>query len=277
MGTPKTQFHITGTPDPNEEAFFTDIDQEVLSQLRPEDWPRTAEGGGPTIYREWVQHLPERVDQWGDYIYTWKRPLGEGVIRFFWVKNKTPEEAKVPFRETTSLRNHPWPPILYALVLIPDYTFLRTGRGYNSDTNEISEVVAPNHYVREIYVPGVNEGTKVVKREFFGPAKFDIPQSPVPVPTSVSYDVNGVQGRFPECLHPRIEISSTRSGIAQVVAGTVSEVGGALEGQVFPSTEPFEEWAPYIFSDTQDQDETGGWHRIQLIAIPPDPPDVIVQ
>lgn len=278
MGVPKNQFHITGTPDPNEEAFFTDINQEVLQNLKANEWPRTADGGNTaTIYQDWRLHLPERVAQgWGNYVYTWKRPLGGGVIRFFWVKNKTAEEAAVPFRETTHKRNHPWPPILYALVLIPDYTFLRTGKGYIAADNEISEVVAPNHYVREIYVPGVNEGTKMVKREFYSQNKFDIPQTPVPVPTSVSYDINGVQGRFPECLHPLIKLESTRSGIAQVVAGVTSSVGGALEGQIFPATN-FEEWAPYITTDTQEQDENGGWHRTQWIAIPPDPPDVIVQ
>lgn len=278
MAAPKNQFQITGTPDPNEEAFFTDINQEALKNLRTDQWPRTADAGGSnTLYQDWVLHLPDRVAQgWGDYIYTWKLQVGEGVIRFFWAKNKTAAESMVPFRETTEKRNHPWPPVLLALVLIPDYTFLRTGKGYDPITNEISEVVAPNHYVREIFVPGVNEGTMMVKRMFYGPRKFDITQTPVPVPTSVSYDINGVHGRFPECLHPRIELASTRSGIAQVVAGVVSEVGGALEGQIFPATN-FEQWEPYIYTDTQDQDENGGWLRTQTLAIPPDPPDVIVQ
>lgn len=211
---------------------------------------------------------------YGDYILS-DVQNGDSAIFWSFAKNKTEEEANVPFRETTHMRNHPWPPILYALVLIPDYTFLRTGKGYNSATNEISEVVAPNHYVREVFVPGVNEGTKMVKREFFGPRPFNIPQSPVPVPTAVSYDINGVQGRFPECLHPRIELGSTRSGIAQVSAGVVSSVGGALEGQIFPATN-FEEWAPYITSDTQEL-TGGGWYRVQWFAIPPPPPDVIVQ
>lgn len=211
---------------------------------------------------------------YADYVLSDVTP-GDNSFNFWYLKNKTDDEANTPFRETTVKRNHPWPPMLLALVLVPDYTFLRTGKGYNSVENEVSEVVAPTYYVREVYIPGVNEGTKMIKREFFSPRKFDIPQTPVPVATSVSYDINGVRGSFPECLHPDIVIQSTRSGIAQVVAGVVSEVGGALEGQLFPATN-FKEWAPYIVTDTQEQ-QSGGWYRVQWIAIPPEKPKTIVQ
>lgn len=213
-------------------------------------------------------------EAYGLYEYVDKKCVDSNVI-FIYGPNKTEEEKQRPFRETTHKRNHPWPPMLLALALIPDYTFLRQGKGYDPVTEEISDVVAPTYYVREVYVPGVNEGTQMVKREFFSPTKYDIPHTPVPVPTSVAYDINGVRGTFPECLHPEILIQSTRSGIAQVVAGVVSEVGGALEGQLFPATN-FKEWAPYIASDTQEQVEAG-WYRVQWIAIPPEKPKTIVQ
>jgi len=278
MGTPKNQFQITGTPNPDEEAFFTDLNQEVLGNFRPADWPRTGDGTTTgTLYSEWRFSLPARVTQgWGNYVYTWKRPLGDGVIRFFWVKNKTEDEKKTPFRKTSAKRNHPWPPILLSLVLVPDYTFLRQGKSFDVGSMEIGDVVAPNYYVREVFIPGINEGTLMIKREFFSPTKFKIPKSPVPVPTSVSYDINGVRGSFPESLHDNISIESSRSGIAQVVAGVVSEVGGALEGQFFPATN-FKRWFPYIATDTQEQDETGGWLRVQWLAVPPDLPKAIIQ
>jgi hypothetical protein len=268
---PFPPWYLIDTPQPNLFGIGIVIPMQEAGKS-PDAWP--LEGSSLEEFSLNPTPAIATQDKYGLYQYVGKQCVKSDVV-FIFGPYKTEEQKNTPFREVTEKRNHPWPPILYALVFIADYTFLRTGKGYDPATNEISEVVAPNHYVREIFVPGVNEGTKMVKREFFSATKFDIPQTPVPVPTSVSYDINGVQGRFPECLHPKIEIVSTRSGVAQVVAGVVSEVGGALEGQIFPATN-FDEWAPYIKSDTQELTEAG-WYRVQIIAIPPDPPDVIVQ
>jgi hypothetical protein len=264
------------TPNPSRFGFSVIVPQKEIVQ-HASSWPQ--EG---SLFKNfyWPPDNAMRQDnQFGLYVYVQSRQTTsterDPAIEFIFGPNMTEEEKQTPFRETTHKRNHPWPPMLLALALIPDYTFLRQGKGYDPATNEISDVVAPTYYVREVYVPGVNEGTKMVKREFYSPTKYDIPHTPVPVATSVAYDINGVRGTFPECLHPEILIQSTRSGIAQVVAGTVSEVGGALEGQLFPATN-FKEWAPYIATDTQEQVDTG-WYRVQWIAIPPEKPKTIVQ
>jgi hypothetical protein len=270
------KWQLLPTPNPSKFGFSVIVPQKVIVK-NPSQFP--VEG---SLFNEFF--WPPNPDmknntRFGLYIYVQCRQArtteGDQAIEFIFGPNMTDEEKQEPFRETTHKRNHPWPPMLLALTLIPDYTFLRQGKGYSAADNEISDVVAPSYYVREVYVPGVNEGTKMIKREFYSPTKFDIPQTPVPVPTSVAYDINGVRGTFPECLHPQILIQSTRSGIAQVVAGVVSEVGGALEGQLFPETN-FKEWAPYITTDTQEQVDTG-WYRVQWMAIPPEKPKTIVQ
>lgn len=275
------RWDLIDTPNPSLFGFVVRVPQDKIS-LEPQLCPQEGDlfktlGLKNNVSMGWIPDNALATDgRFGLYVYVQKSSDAKnGNINFIYGPPRTEEQKNTPYRETTVKRNHPWPPMLLGLVLIPDYTFLRTGKGYDPDTNEISEVVAPNYYVREVYVPGVNEGTKMVKREYFSPTKYDIPQTPVPVPTSVSYDINGVRGSFPECLHPKIEIISTRSGIAQVVAGVVSSVGGALEGQIFPATN-FEEWAPYIATDTQELTEAG-WYRVQMIAIPPEMPDTIVQ
>lgn len=276
MAKDRPSWFLIPTPNPSECGVSVVVPMNVITNNQAA-WPQE---GDLLSQNPWVAVMPLALPtRYGNYVYnrseTTTSSEREPAISFIYAMGKTVEEANVPFRETTVKRNHPWPPMLLALALIPDYTFLRQGKGYNPTSNEISEVVAPSYYVREVFVPGVNEGTKMVKREYFGPRPFEIPQTPVPVPTAVSYDINGVRGSFPECLHPDILIQSARSGIAQVVAGVVSEVGGALEGQLFPATN-FKEWAPYIASDTQDQDGPG-WYRVQWVAIPPPLPKVIVQ
>lgn len=270
------KWNLLPTPNPSLFGLSVIVPQKVIIK-NPTQWP--AEG---SLFNEfyWApDQSMKQNSQFGLYPYVQNRRTrdteGNQAIEFLFGPYQTEEQKQEPFREVTSKRNHPWPPMLLALVLVPDYTFLRQGKGYNPTTEEISDVVAPTYYVREVYVPGINEGTKMVKREYFAATKYEIPHTPVPVPTSVAYDINGVRGTFPECLHDTIVVPSTRSGIAQVVSGVVSSVGGALEGQIFPATN-FKEWAPYIASDSQEQVEAG-WHRIQWIAIPPDKPKTIVQ
>lgn len=273
MAAPKNQFHITGTPDPNEEAFFTDLNQEALKNLRNDQWPRTSDGGNTaTLYQDWVLSLPERVKQgWGNYVYVRKRPLGDGVIRFFWAKNKTEEEKNTPYRETPSFGNHYWPPMLLLLRFIPDRNFPITTQGANGQM-----IVGYRHYVREVFIPGANEGSLFITREFFAAEKFDIGQHPVPEPTAVSYDYLGARGSFPECLHDRIRIPAMRTAFASYTTGGGSAgASGVLAGQIFPATN-FTEWAPYIVSDKQVETEEG-WKREQVEVFPPPIPDTIIR
>lgn len=274
MGKVKNQFQIISTPNPNEEAFYTDLDQEVLSNFRTGEWPRTIDSGSQTLYQAWRYALPERVKQgWGDYAYTSKQPIGEGGMRFFWAKNKNDEDKNTPFRSYTEVKNHRWSPILLAFGIQQDYTFPNSTNVISG--NDVGIVTAPRNYPKYVYIPEVNEGSRFVIEEFFAATKFDIPQTPVPTATAVQVNMLDVTLSFPESLHPKIVIPNTRTGLTQVIAGVAGEAGGGINGQVFPATN-FETWAPYIMTDQQEFTETG-WHRIRVRVYPPALPDAIVR
>ncbi len=270
MAAPKNQFQITGTPDPNEEAFFTDLNQEALKNLRTDQWPRTADAGGTaTIYQDWNLSLPERVQQgWGNYVYTKKRPLGEGVIRFFWAKNKTEAEINSPFKTTPTMGNHYWGPILLDIEItkskIPRAvdTGDRIYRGFT-------------YKAIPIWIPSADTGTLFILREFTAPAKFDIPQWPTPILTPVNFAVPGSRDfSFPESYHgdlPIKEMEDSSSSYDPVSVAVSSNVG-LTTPWFFPAT-PFKTWGTFILYDRQSQDEESGvWHRLQMEVNPPNLP-----
>lgn len=212
---------------------------------------------------------------YGNYIYTdYQQSVSsekERSFTFFYAKNKTEEEKNTPYREFPEHGNHYWPPMLLMLRFIPDRNFPITTQGANGQT-----IIGFRHYVREVFIPGANEGTLFVTREFFAATKFDIGQAPVPEPTAVSYDYLGARGNFPECLHGKIRIPSMRTAFASyTTGGSTTGASGVLSGQLFPETN-FTEWAPYILSDKQTF--TGvGWHRIQIEVFPPPIPETITR
>lgn len=270
MPAPKIPFQILDTPNPDEQAFYHELDQEVLSSLRADEWPT----GEVTLYQDWKFAIPERKAQWGDYLYVSKKGTGNATMRFYWCKNKTAAEKNVPFRSYSEVKNHRWPPILLALAIQQDYTFPNVTNVVSGTDSGI--VTAPRNYPKRVYIPEVNEGTRFFTEEFFAATKFDIPRHVVPTPTAVFVDVLDVSLSFPECLHPKIVVPNTRTGDVTLVAGVAADAGGALNGQIFPATN-FETWAPYILTDQQQELPTGGWHRIRVRVYPPDLPDAIVR
>lgn len=265
MGTPKTQFQITATPDPNAEAFYTDLDQEVLSQLRQSEWPRTSDGGNTaTVYQDWIQHLPERVTAgYGNYLYVRKVGLGGGEVRFYWSANKTQEQKDTPFRETTTFGNHYWPPILLGV----DIQKSRMPRAVNGG-NVIYR--GAKYEGTPIWIPNADTGTKFVLKDYFAADKFDIPKYPTPITAPVSFPLPGSDPfNFPESLHGDITIPALQDELSTYNLGTsqVLNVVGSTSGWFIPHTN-FETWKPYVLYDRQSEVEVG-WHRQQMWVFPP--------
>ncbi len=190
-------------------------------------------------------------------------------VCFWYLKPKTLDEANTPFRTYTEFKNHHWPKVLQALAIVQDYTFPNVTNVISGDDTGI--VTAPMNYGKYALVDDVDEGTRFVTEEFFGPIPYAIPRYAVPVTSPVHVEVLGVNYDFPNCLHPKIQVPNTRTGDAMLVAGSAAGVGGALNGQLFPATN-FETWAPYVLTDQQEQ-RAGGWYRIRVRVYPPDLPE----
>lgn len=182
-------------------------------------------------------------------------------------------EKMTPYRETPTFGNHYWHPILQSLVFIEDHNFPRSTYGGRGGQSAI--VTGPTYYARQIYQPSVSEGTRFLKKEYFADTPFLIPSFLVPIPTSVAYDLPGLRGSFPECLHPKILIPATQTATASFVAGNQGGASSALRGQRFPETN-FTEWRPYIVSAEQGQ-KNGGWYMATILVIPPLQPDRIIR
>jgi hypothetical protein len=85
-------------------------------------------------------------------------PSAGGNLVF--VRSMTDEQRNTPFRTVTYTGNHPWPAVLFSLNL------LRVPSSRSSGS-------VPSYVVREVYIPGVQEGTTFKVESFFS----DIPSS----------------------------------------------------------------------------------------------------
>jgi hypothetical protein len=261
-------WRLVNTPEPDLLGFrtFHDPDTLVFKTADGNDgWPIE----GTTVYGNWFGALGAYTKSalpWGNYVLTDEEITDEGIVAFTWHKNKTVAEANVPFRSHwAEFGDKHWPAILKALTLQQDDQFVAATPTISGSNQGIA--IAPRYYQQEEYINDVDEGTRFLLQEFFGPREFIIPKYPTPQPGRVSYQTATREGSFPECLHDDITIPSTRTSISQNAGGTTTEAAGALEGQFFPKT-AFKTWRPYVKKSTQVRRD-GGWYRTIVRVYPP--------
>lgn len=252
---------LADTPDPHEVTLVTFVDRYNVA-LR--DIPVVG-----STFKLWTQAsgFTELVAAHGNWTFAqMKTQDAPGQMNaFYWVRPRTAAERQTPFRTSSKFGNHRWPPILKQLQFIPARDFPIT-----SQLSDGKTIYANRYLVREVYIPEVNEGSRFVTEEFISDTKFDIPQYPVPTPTSISYHYLNLRGGFPECLHKKIDIKALISTTASYNGSVTTANYNELQGQVFPATN-FTEWAPYVLSD--DQDLVGGvWYRKRIRVYPPPMP-----
>lgn len=257
-------FILRPTPNPNEFAFVTYVRAQ---------WDVDLPVDGVTLYRDWKSCIyPQAAGDFGGYVYADSVEAPADWLGFLWVKKKTEQEKKTPFREWNEKRNHHWPAILQSIKFFQDAGFPRSTNGSGG-----SVIRGFNTYVRYTFIPSQDEGSRFLTKLFLSDTPFEIPQSAVPMPTVVAFDFLGVSGSFPESLHRKIIIPPVRTAFAKysVGGGDQGVGGGVLPGQVFPETN-FDTWRSYIVSDTQDHVE-GQWVRTQVRVYPPPLPDPITR
>lgn len=254
------------TPNPEEVGFRVRLEATGLfpSQLPKEHTPFNQCAILPNKQRVTHQDL-------GSYLYTMMEKA-DSYLWFYFYKSKTDEEKKVPFRSTSKFDDFTWPMVLKGIAVIPDDGFPQST--YAVVNGQKTLVSGPRYYGRELYIPEMSLPTKFTVDEFLSPTKFDIGAHPVPIPLPVNYEVLGVKREFPKCLHDDLELQSTRTGTAQVVAGNAGNArAGVIEGYSFPATN-FKEWTAHYIHDDQ-QFTNGVWHRIRIRVTPPPMPKLI--
>ena len=195
--------------------------------------------------------------------------------QLLFVKSLTDLERNTPFRTTTKFASHHWHPMLKKLELIPDSGSARSYRTVTGGQNAVNS--GPSFYVRQVYIPAVDEGSRFVIEEFFADVPYSIPQYPTPQPSNVTYDVPGVRGGFPECLHDDLYIQDIATTVATSIqdeSGKLTSTGGgsSIPGQFFPATN-FKKWAPYVLSD--EVNFNNGYHRQRVTVFPPPLPKAV--
>lgn len=282
MSQPITH-RLVATPNPQVIALRVDVRQDALVSdptILPAEGALYRDFPGKILSKDWLA-------KFGDYKYVNcdngkpsspnpdGRPPGvertggidgNATLSLLFLPTLSQEQRDTAYRTTSSFGNHRWAPILERLDFFADTNFPRAtnrmigGRG--------AVVTGPSYYVRENYRPECNEGSRFTIEEFFSDVPYAVPPYLVPVPRSVSYDVPGARGSFPECLGPDIDIPPFQTANLAFFTGNANAVNanGSIGGQFFPKTN-FQRWSPYVVSDQTHFDN--GYVRTRIKVWPP--------
>lgn len=247
------------TPVPNERSLLVQVEESVFA-ANPHILPLAG-----TLYKDCAKNLfaHDYNKEFNDYVYTGQ----QGDHGLLFATGKTDAEANTPFRPpyAKDFGNHPWPAILKALNIQEDPFLVVAAPTISGNAQGIS--TGPRYYQQDEYINAIQQGSRFVLSEFFGPRPFNIPRHQVPQPGRIAYQLPTLDGGFQECLHDDVEIPATRTATTKNVGGTTTAVGGAIDGQFFPRTN-FKSWRPYVFSDAQVYRD-GGWYRVLTRVYPP--------
>lgn len=258
------------TPNPNEDAIRIWVDKGTALGMQGR-----YSAGETTLTQFELSSSPVSEGQ-DDWIYVEKvGPDNTGRMGFIFAKAKTEEEKYTAFEVTPSSKPFGWHTVIKRLEPIPDFGTPRSGvKLINGQAGNFN---APEYYAQVDLIDGGDYVTRFLKYEYQAPTKFDIPAHDGPVPLPVMVMLPGREAIYiPKALHKQITIDRLITSVTQGFEGSYQGSMSSIPGQVFPSTAPFEEWAPWVVEHDQKQ-VNGVWYCWKVIAFPPPEPELIRQ
>lgn len=256
MASQGINFLVEPTPNPAEVSFRV---RQDANQLKVTNIPAI----GQTYKSSKLGTMP-RVDEFGDYVYTFMTSEGD-TLWLHYGKNKTTVEKNTPFRTVYSTRYYPWPPVLEVLRLVKTDTFPQ------SVSTPTETVTAPRYFPRYVYRPTPSVNSVIKIEQFLAPTTYDGQGliHPQPLPTEINGNYLGLSINFEKCLHPKVVFDENVPGAVYVDGQGTIEVPllSASLKQSFPATN-FLDWAPFILED-QVQPVNGLFLRERVTIYPP--------
>lgn len=258
-----SNFELVTTPDPTEFTLRTRVADTQINKGNLLTCNGKLERYLPYKEFAWAARR-ERVEEFGDYVYTYSEPADAGHKWFYFARPRTQKERDTPFEVLYTTRQYAWPAVLEDLYIVSS-TFPQ------STYNGSATVTAPRYFARYKYRPSVSINSRLKIEQFLSEKPW--PSTSLthqePLPTEVNGNFLGLDVNFPKCLHPRIELPELVPG-AQIVfnAGAIEKTrGGTPSKQIFPATN-FEDWRPFVAED-QVQPQRGLWLREKVTIYPP--------
>lgn len=268
-------FKLFETRNPSMPGLSVDVE---MKELLPSDIPaqHTALSACAEVIR---RRIPSA---WHTYEFVKVTDGPPGFCSFKFLAPQTAAERAVPFQTFTTYKEHAWPAVLFAFNAFPDYSNPRqSGTIVKSDSvYAMEEIILPTWVWRRAWIEQVVADSKCIVERFsgMGVAFTDEELDHIqPVPAPVEWDYNGKPDGM-VCLHPELKIPSHGNSARALVDGAPTIIGstsGFQPFRLFPATN-FEEWAPFVLSDSQVE-ENGEWYRERVTIYPPPQPEIIFQ
>lgn len=266
-------WQLVRTENPDEFSFLSRHDQEALSKLRPDDFPKA----GVTLYSDFRLKEPARAtpDRYGSYVYAEAVDTGNAEVGFLWVKVRSNTEIATPFETREESRRHPWLSVLEWIDFGQENGMPASQVGINN-AGEQATYQAPRWVVRYGYRPGDTYMTRMTIRRFISHKPFPDHEmeSDEPHPSEVSWDlVPGSHGSMGECLHDDIEVPKSSAAFRSVSATGNLEASSptAASGQFFPRTNHIT-WQDYTVNEVAYAN--GQYVRTETTYHAPYPPPI---
>lgn len=256
MASPNIKFEVLPTPNPEEVSIRVWND---ANQMSPNSIPTI----GQSYKASPIKGNKPRVEEFGDYVYTYMSKEGDDIW-FYFGKNRTTAQRNTPFRTWSDTRQYTWPAVLEDLYFvqssIPQY--INTGTGVDT---------APRLLARYRYRPATPYNSIIVVSQYLSEVPFAqaVMTHDFPVPTDVNGSYLGIQVDFPRCLHDTVTFPEKVPG-AQIVQG-VGMVNPPFvrnpAKMTFPATN-FLDWTDFVIEDKQTP-VNGLFLREQVRIYPP--------
>ncbi len=260
MPSINANFDWVDTPNPTERAFSITA-KEGVHDMIPDFLNHVVLWADCPQWIKKAEAIPESLQG-----YTLVNAMKADYQKrtFIFGKTRTPEERSKPYHVEWELRPKDWPTVLYKL-------WFEEGQIPLSGTDGEGKFLSTKSLLErsKFRRAGVYPTWHKISR-FLAERPFAKVQHLTPITDTIQYSFDGLNGGFPDCLHPDCRFPQVQGSSSRVVfgAGTPGvEIGGDIVAQFYPATN-MTDWEKHVIEDSR-YPVSGMYFRQLVEAYPP--------
>jgi hypothetical protein len=252
-------FDWVDTPNPAERCFSITAKEDAGCEI-PDFLNTVVRWSDCPAWIKRAETVPPALQ---DYTLVHAVKAGYQQRTFIFGRTRSVEERNTPYQVEWVKRPKEWPTVLYKLWFEEGILPL-SAAGEGGSVEYAKRLFERAKYRRGGVYPSWHKIS-----HFLAERPFAKTHSIVPITDSIDYSYDGVQGSFPECLHPGCRFPQYQSsGKVVFGAGTPTvEIGGDLYVREYPATN-MTDWEKHPIEDNRYQ-VSGMYYRQLVEAYPP--------
>ncbi len=259
MPSINSNFDWVDTPNPTERAF-TITAKEGVSDMIPDFYNNVVLWSDCPQWIKKAEAIPESLQ---GYTLVNAAKADYQKRTFTFGKTRTPEERNRPYHVEWELRPKEWPTVLYKLWF-EEGSIPKSGVDAKGGILTVPSLLERSKFRRAGVYPTWHRISRYLAERPFAKV-----QHIAPITDTIKYSFEGIDGGFPDCLHPDCRFPQIQNSTKVLFgAGTTGvEIGGDVVAQFYPATN-MTDWEKHVIEDSRYP--VGGMYFRQLVeAYPP--------